>query len=112
MAYVVVLTTVPKLSTAHSIIRILLKEKLAACVTVSSPVSSHYVWKGKKEQSREYVLMIKTRRKLFSKLEKTLRKIHPYEVPEILALPVTAGSRKYLDWIASSCHPRNLLSGI
>ena len=102
MAYVVVLTTVPKLSQARAIIRTLLKNRLAACITLSSPVSSHYVWKGKKEQSREYVLMIKTRRALFSKLEKVLHKIHPYEVPEILALPVTAGSRKYLDWLKLS----------
>ena len=99
MAYLVVLTTTPSLRESRRISRILLEEKLAACVTVSGPVASAYHWKGKICQSREYVLMIKTFRKLFPQVEKTIRKIHSYEIPEILALSVAAGSRAYLEWI-------------
>lgn len=78
---------------------LLLKQRLAACVTLSGVCESHYVWKGKTEKSEEYLLLIKTKRTLFKRLEETLREHHPYEVPEIIALPITAGSKAYLNWL-------------
>jgi len=99
---VVVWTTAASLPEARRISSIVLNQKLAACVSISSPIESHYVWKGKREKSREYLLLIKTRRTLFFQLEKAIRKVHSYECPEIIALPVSAGSKKYLTWIEKS----------
>ena len=99
---VVVLTTASSLSEARRITSALLDQKFAACVSIMGLTESHYVWKGKKEKIREHLLIIKTRKNLFPKLEKAIRKIHSYECPEILALPVSAGSEKYLDWIRKS----------
>ena len=100
MAYLVVLTTTSSLSESRRLARIVLEEKLAACVSVSGPVMSSYRWKGKVQQSREHLLMIKTVRKLFPLLEKTIKKNHSYKVPEILALPVVAGNKAYLKWLS------------
>ena len=69
---VVVLTTASSLAEARRIVSSLLDQKLAACISITALVESHYVWKGKKEKSREYLLVIKTRKALFSKLEKSL----------------------------------------
>jgi len=99
---VVVLTTASSLREARRIASILLNQKLAACISISAPTESHYVWQGKKEKSREYLLMIKTRQMLFSKVERAIRKAHSYECPEIIALPVSAGSKPYLEWINKS----------
>jgi periplasmic divalent cation tolerance protein len=99
---VVVLTTAPSLAEARLIASALLNQKLAACVSVSSAIESHYVWKGKKEKQREYLLLIKTRRPLFLKAAQAIRKVHSYECPEIIALPVSAGSKPYLEWLKNS----------
>jgi len=63
------------------------------------PIRSTYWWKGKVEEAEEWLLMMKTRRGLFSSLEKEIKALHPYEVPEIIALPIVAGSAPYLEWI-------------
>ncbi|MBP9865447.1 MAG: divalent-cation tolerance protein CutA [Candidatus Omnitrophica bacterium] len=102
MSAVVVLTTASSLREARRIASILLNEKLAACISISAPTESHYVWQGKKEKSREYLLMIKTRRTLFPQAEQAIRQAHSYECPEILALPVSAGSKPYLEWLYNS----------
>ena len=98
---VVVLTTAPSLTEARRITSALLDQKLAACVSILGLAESHYVWKGKKEKSREYLLLIKTRKEHFSKVDQAICEIHSYECPEILALPVSAGSKKYLEWLAA-----------
>lgn len=99
-AYLLVLSTAPSWKEARRLSSLLLGKRLAACVNISPLSESHYWWKGKKERVREVLLLIKTRRPLFKKLEKALSGNHPYSVPEIIALPVTGGSKKYLNWIA------------
>jgi periplasmic divalent cation tolerance protein len=80
----------------------LLEAKLAACVSLVPQVSSHYWWKGKIESGREVLLVIKTQRRLFRALSKRLHALHSYTVPEVLALPVLLGGKRYLDWLAGS----------
>ena len=102
MAAIVVLTTVPDSRTGRKIARVLVQNHLAACVSVCSKIRSTYRWKQKVEVADEQLLLIKTSRSLYAKLEKALKAIHPYELPEVLVLPVTGGSKKYLDWIENS----------
>jgi periplasmic divalent cation tolerance protein len=80
---------------------LLLSQRLAACITISSSVESHYWWKGKKEKGREFLLMIKTKGSLFKKAETAIRKNHSYSLPEILAIPITKGNQNYLNWLAA-----------
>ena len=102
MAAIVVLTTVPDRRLGRRIAKRLVRDKLAACVSMGGSINSVYRWKGKIESAQEALLIIKTSRAVFSKLEKKLKAIHPYESPEIIALPVIAGSVKYLKWIENS----------
>lgn len=98
--YIVVFCTVPDKKTGHAIAKSTVEDKLAACVTISGPVESCYTWKGKIEVDQELLLIIKTQSALFSKLEEKIKALHPYEVPEIIALPIIQGHSPYLDWIA------------
>ena len=100
--FLIVYCTAPSLQQARRLARVLLKKKLAACVNLSPRLESHYWWNGKIEKSQEVLLVIKTRASLFPRLEKTLAGEHPYEVPEILAVPVSQGSKKYLRWLKRS----------
>lgn len=95
-----VMVTVEEHEQAERIAEILLAEKLAACVQVVGPVTSYFRWQGKNEKCSEYLCLIKSRRHLYDKLEAVIKKVHPYEVPEILATPVVAGSAAYLAWLA------------
>ncbi|HEV2387444.1 MAG TPA: divalent-cation tolerance protein CutA [Candidatus Acidoferrales bacterium] len=100
---VVVLVNCANASEAARIARALVTERLAACVNVQqSAVRSIYRWQGKLERTREVMLIIKTTRRLFAPLESRVRKLHGYAVPEIIALPVAAGSRRYLAWMERS----------
>jgi periplasmic divalent cation tolerance protein len=74
-----------------------------ACVAIGAPVRSLYHWQGKTETATEIPLSIKTRSQAYPAVERTVRSMHPYELPEIIALPITAGLAPYLDWIAASC---------
>jgi periplasmic divalent cation tolerance protein len=98
----VVLVTTPSAKSSQLITQVILKSKLAACVNRISQVQSQYRWKGKVVKSREQLLIIKTTAVKFLKLEKAIKKQHPYSVPEIIALPIIKGSRSYLDWIRKS----------
>jgi periplasmic divalent cation tolerance protein len=103
---IIVLTTCGSAAEARRIARALVEGKLAACVNVvSEPVESIYRWKGKIESAREFLLLIKTKKKEFSGLRRAILELHSYEVPEILALPVAAGSARYLKWIDDSVGP-------
>ncbi len=102
MRAVVVLTTAPDLKTVERIARVLLENKVAACVSIREGFVSRYRWNGKVERSKEALLLVKTAAKCFRRVQRAIEKMHPYEVPEILALPVTAGSRKYLTWLTTS----------
>lgn len=80
----------------------LLKEKLCACVNIVKGADSHFWWQGKLDKAKEALLIIKTKKSLFSRLIKKVKSLHSYEVPEIIALPVIAGHKPYLDWIDES----------
>ena len=97
-----VLTTAPDLKTATNLAKTLVKKKTAACVSFREGFTSFYRWKGKIERSQETLLFIKTTRKKFPELKNLITKLHPYSVPEILAIPVSGGSAKYLSWIEES----------
>ncbi len=95
----VVLSTVPNEQVGEKIARALLEENLVACVNMVPGVRSLYRWQGAIQDDRELLLVIKTRADRYEKLEQRLRELHPYEVCEVLALDVAAGSKAYLDWI-------------
>ncbi|MDJ0593571.1 MAG: divalent-cation tolerance protein CutA [Pleurocapsa sp. MO_226.B13] len=99
--YVVVLVTVASLQQGEAIARTLLDEKLAACINVF-PVDSWYLWQGSISSEREYQLTIKTDINLFSQLADKIKTLHDYEVPEIIALPIVAGSKPYLNWLGDN----------
>ena len=100
---IIVLVTCGSPKEARKIARALVEQRLAACVSeIGVPVASTYRWKGKVETAKEFLLLIKTSKKRFAAMRDSVRKLHSYEVPEILALPIAAGSRDYLDWIAAS----------
>ncbi len=96
----VVLTTVPDAATAERLAARLVADRLAACVNVLAPVRSVYRWKGTVETAAEVPLLVKTTRERYAALEDALRALHPYELPEIVALPVAAGLEAYLAWVA------------
>ncbi len=99
--YLLVLCTCPNESCAAAISTALLEERLAACVNRLPGIRSAYRWQGQIERDDEILLLIKTRTALFRELEDTIRRLHPYTTPEIIGLPLLAGSADYLDWIAS-----------
>lgn len=92
--------TVPDEGIAQKIATELIEERMAACVTISAPCQSHYRWQGKITKDKEHMLFIKTRANLYSRLQARMLKMHPYEVPEIVAFPMVKGYKKYLNWIA------------
>ena len=96
---IVVLSTCATAADAELLARALVTEQLAACVSVVSRVRSFYRWKGKLETADEFLLIIKTSRDLFDALNSQLEKLHPFEVPEVLALPIVAGAENYLNWL-------------
>lgn len=100
---IVVLTNCGSAREAGRIAQALVKKRLAACVnTVTAPVESVYRWKGQVEKAKEYLLLIKTSRARFADVERTIRELHSYEVPEVIALPIMAGSRDYLSWLTEN----------
>ena len=102
--FIIVLSTAPDEGKAHEIGRALVEARLAACVTVSPPCRSFYWWENKIADEKECVLIIKTKAALYEALEKKLKEIHPYQVPEVIALPILKGSKKYLDWLNAETH--------
>jgi periplasmic divalent cation tolerance protein len=99
----VVLVTCGTLTEGRKIARSLVSKRLAACVNVVlSPADSYYTWKGKLEVAREYLLVVKTTKKNLANLEKEVKRLHSYDVPELIALSVAAGSNGYLKWLENS----------
>ena len=99
MNYIVIFTTCASAKEARNIAAALLDRRFVACANIVSPVESRFWWKGKKNSAKEALLILKARKANFSKIEKAIRRIHSYSVPEIIALPVVSGSRDYLKWI-------------
>ena len=96
-----VLTTAETKSDAQAIARAVVEKRLAACVQIIGPITSTYWWQGEVETAEEWLCLIKTRADLYEQLEAAIREVHPYDVPEILAVPVVAGSKDYLGWLDS-----------
>jgi periplasmic divalent cation tolerance protein len=98
-----VLVTCSSLPDARRIARAVVQKHLAPCVNIhTSPVESIYTWKGKLETAREHLLLIKTTARRLKSLEREVLRLHSYETPEFLVLPVSTGSRAYLSWLAQS----------
>jgi len=100
-SYGVVLVTASSQKEAETIASSLLESQLAACVSLL-PIHSIYTWQGQIHSASEWQLMIKTDLSLFSQLESKIRELHSYEVPEIIAMPIIAGSQPYLQWICDN----------
>jgi len=98
--YLVVFVTCPA-DSADKIAEEVLRRRLAACVNMLGGVRSRFWWEGKLDSADESLLLIKTRAELFRRLERVVRQVHPYEVPEILGIRVEDGSRPYLEWITN-----------
>jgi len=99
--YVVVFITVPE-DKGEELARFIVENKLGACVNRVPKVHSIYWWRGKVEEDSEALLVVKTSSEKFKELVKRVKEVHPYTVPEIIALPVVAGNPDYLDWIDDS----------
>ena len=99
---VVVLTTIGSGADGHALASALVAERLAACVNVMGEMESSYRWKGAVEPERERQVDIKTTAARLPELEARIRALHPYETPEVVALPIAGGSEKYLSWIRES----------
>jgi periplasmic divalent cation tolerance protein len=99
--YIQVMTTVENRSDAEKIAKDLVEKRLAACVQILGPVQSFFHWQGKLDRAEEYLCLIKSRDDLFSELEAAIKVLHPYEVPEIISLPINKGSADYLSWMAA-----------
>jgi periplasmic divalent cation tolerance protein len=96
-----VLTTVPDEGVAETLARTLVEECLAACVNVIPGMRSIYRWEGALQDDSEVLLLIKSQRKRSQALAARIKDLHPYELPEVLVLPVCGGSAAYLDWIVT-----------
>ena len=98
-SYIVVYITTSSVSEAKKIGRVLVEEKLAACSNIISPIRSIYSWQGRICDDKEALMILKTKRKLFKKIVARVEKLHSYDVPEIIAIPIIEGSGKYLSWL-------------
>lgn len=101
--FIVVLVTVGSDEEAECLAEAVVSERLAACVNIVGPVRSIYTWQGKLQRDEERLLLIKTRATLFERLERRVRELHSYETPEVVALPIVAGSAGYLEWLGAGC---------
>jgi periplasmic divalent cation tolerance protein len=105
--HIVVLVTCGSLKEARTIARSLVERKLAACVNLlPTAIESVYRWRGKLDSAREFLLIVKTTRRRFKAVQKEIRRVHSYEVPEVIALPIVSGSRDYLNWVTESVNLR------
>ena len=102
-AHALVLVTAPDLKVARRLTGLILDARLAACVNLVPKIESYYWWQGKRETSREVLLVIKTTKRRLAALEKTVLAAHPYETPEFVVLPVTGGNAPYLVWWTANC---------
>lgn len=104
-AAILVLTQMPDRSSAEALGRALVESRLAACVSIGASVRSLYHWRGQIEMTEEVPVIVKTCRDVYGAVEMAIRDRHPYELPEIVAVPVTDGLPDYLDWIDRETRP-------
>ena len=105
-SYIIVMITVANKREGKRIAQCLLREKLIACANIVGPVSSLFRWSGKIVDSREQLVLMKSRVDLFDKIVERVKMLHSYEVPEIISLPVAEGSTAYVEWLDSCLQPR------
>ena len=105
MSVFLVFTTVPNRTIAQKMVRQILAKHLAACAHMTPPGESHYWWKGSLQKAREVAITFKTAKKALPSLLRTLKDIHPYETPEILAVRADYGNPAYLEWVKQETHP-------
>lgn len=101
-SFIIIYCTCPDSNAAEILAKKLLEEKLIACANLLSGLESHYWWEGKIQKDREVLLILKTRQSLFKAIEIMIQQNHPYQVPEIIALPILQGNVSYLSWIQDS----------
>ena len=102
MEYTLIMVTTSSREEAEKIATTLLERKLIACANILGPVSSRFWWQGKIDLAEEYMIFMKTKRELFDQVADSVKQLHSYEVPEIIALPIVEGAKPYLEWINSS----------
>lgn len=104
--YIQVLTAVDDEKKVDEIACALLEARVAACVQIMGPIRSSYWWKGKIEQAKEWMCLAKAKAEDYKEIETIIKSVHPYEVPEILAVPISFGYDPYLNWICRETAPR------
>lgn len=105
MTALLVLTNLPDRASADALARSLVAQRAAACVNVLSPCTSIYRWKGAVETAEEHPVFVKTTADAYPRVEAAIRALHPYELPEIIAVPLAAGLPAYLEWVAAETGP-------
>ena len=100
MTYILVMITTSSREEAEKIAKTLLEKKLIACANIFGPASSRFWWQGKIDEAEEYVVFMKTEERLFEEVAKHVKRLHSYEIPEIIALPIIKGFKPYLEWIS------------
>ena len=100
--YIVILITTANAEEAQQISRVLLEQRKAACVNIIAKVNSHFWWEDKLVSEQESLLVIKTKASLLPEIINLVKKVHSYDVPEIIALPIVGGNHEYLQWIEKS----------
>ncbi len=100
--HIVVLATAKDETQANKIAEKLVEEKLIACANIVPGVQSVFRWEGKTDRAREVLLIFKSRRRHFSAIVNTVKALHSYDVPEVIALPIVEGNKDYLDWLTES----------
>ena len=101
-----IITNLPNRDVALTLATRLIESRLAACVSIMAPCASVYIWQGSLETSEEFPLLIKALKQNYSAIEKEIQSVHPYELPEIIAVPLADGLPEYLNWIAAVSSPK------
>ncbi|RAP33709.1 divalent-cation tolerance protein CutA [Candidatus Marinamargulisbacteria bacterium SCGC AG-410-N11] len=99
--YSIIITTCPTKAAAKKIANKLVAAKVSACVQISSPIESFYYWDNQIQNDQEYRLQIKTKTSLFEKVKDIIQSNHPYDIPQIILVPILEGNKAYLDWVNS-----------
>jgi len=102
---IAVLTNLPDSESAFNLARELVRRRVAACVNVLPAATSFYRWQGKPEEAADHPVLVKTTQDRYPELESAIRELHPYELPEIIAWPVSAGLPEYLRWVEQESRP-------
>jgi len=102
LTYILVMITTSSREEAEKIAKTLLEKKLIACANIFGPASSRFWWQGKIDEAEEYVVFMKTEEGLFEEVAKHVKRLHSYEIPEIIALPIIKGFKPYLEWISNN----------